>query len=556
MGIGRVGAAMLLIGAFAYVPLALADEARTTEGQYVQGSLRLLERKLFFVRRTDSVSLALSQIERVRIEASLPPPFITRTALRLLLCDGQQLTGNLVQLDNDAARMRTAWGGQVEVPRAALAAITALPGWRLQFADDFAAGLGAWNANGKLIVERTPPAVVLDAGGQELTHTLSEPLKAGRVSINFVNRNNTSSGGWEFEAIFARNGARPWVVRVAAGDERDACRVGVPDFRGEQHKVARTPGMHRLGVEFSKGSLRVMLDDTVLWYTLKQGPPGKLRQVRLALQSGCTAWSDFAVEEAVDELPRPPGDSTQDEVWLCEGDQLFGEVRQANWRAIELKGRFGRKTLNWNQVQGCFFRHAALPTRVTAGAQVRLGLTSGLASELDILEGILQGWEAEVVTLMHSRLGQLRLPRSCVREVWPLFDGRRVELDNGFYPVGNATFWQSDFSLDSVPHQARLVLYGVPVPGAANPIQSSLAALSRADVIVNGRLVSQLVPEVRPVANRPPRFVIALPHEALRLGQNRIQLRHATESKSGRYSHCGVYAMALEVPEPSKGGPP
>ena len=73
-----------------------------------------------------------------------------------------------------------------------------------------------------------------------------------------------------------------------------------------------------------------------------------MRQVRLtclegekgAATKGTVVWTEFVIAAAVDELLRPPGDATQDELWLAEGDQLFGQVVKADRRGIVVKGLF------------------------------------------------------------------------------------------------------------------------------------------------------------------------------------------------------------------------
>ena len=84
---------------------------------------------------------------------------------------------------------------------------------------------------------------------------------------------------------------------------------------GALQRVLPAKGWRRLGIDFSTGSLRILCDDHVFWYTLEEGPGGPLRQVRLpcaaperpAALRGAVAFSDFVVERAVRGAAPPPG---------------------------------------------------------------------------------------------------------------------------------------------------------------------------------------------------------------------------------------------------------
>jgi hypothetical protein len=492
--------------------------------------------------------LPASAIDRVRLPASPPPPFRIAGGWRFLLHGGQQLTGDLLGLDEQTLRLRTAWARRLELPRSAVLGMTTLPGWRPRFTDDFT-DLKAWAVAGKPSLEGgDTPAVVLDGAGQELAYRLPGSLPAGRVGVNFQERENPSSARWELEAAFGRPGSDPLTVRVTVAAAGDSYQVTVPGMEGERQSVARTPGWHRLVVQFTSGSLRVTSDDAVLWYTLKQGSSGPLREVRLACRAagtaaprGAVAWGAFAVEQAVDESPRPAGDDTQDEVWLDDGDQLFGKVVGADRRAVEFQGRFGKRSLSWPRVHGLFFRRVASPAATTTGAHVRLGLVSGLAADLDILDGVVRSLEGRDLVLRHARLGELHIDRAFVREVRPQFHGKRIELDLGYHSLGTADqpAWRGSFPLDVVPGEARLVLDVVGLAGDG----------PRALVVVNGRQVDYLNRQVDRASREPRRLAVALPRDALKNGENSLELRQAPDPRGGRHAACGVSGIVLEIPD-------
>jgi hypothetical protein len=326
----------------------------------------------------------------------------------------------------------------------------------------------------------------------------------------------------------------------------------VEGVEGDAQPVARSPGWHRLVVQFTSGSLRVTCDDAVLWYTLKQGPPGPLRQVRLACRAagtatprGAVAWGAFGVEQAADESPRPGGDPTQDEVWLDDGDQLFGKVVRADRRAVELQARFGARTQPWSKIHGLFLRRAAPPVATTSGAHVRLGLANGLTADLDTLDGVLRSLDARSLILQHALLGELRIDRPFVREVQPLFQGRRIELDLGLHTLdeGGQFAWRGSFPLGAVPAEARLVLDAMNLSGGGD------VGGPRVEVVVNGRRVDYLNRQVDRASRVPRRLAVSLPRDALETGANSLELRLAPGARGGRHAPCSVWGIVLEIPE-------
>jgi hypothetical protein len=220
-------------------------------------------------------------------------------------------------------------------------------------------------------------------------------------------------------------------VAIAADGEHYAIEPG--SMKGTARQVARTPGWHRLLVQFSKRALHLTCDDDVLWYNLEQGPDGPLKQVTIHCQRlreaepvrGGVAWAEFCIERAVVERPRPPTDGEQDEVRLPDDDQLFGRILQADRHVLHIEGRFGKRALPWTQVAGCSFRHPNGAPKATERANVRLRVRSGLCPEYDVLEGVVIALDERHLVLRHALLGEVTLPRSRVRELQPLPQGAR-----------------------------------------------------------------------------------------------------------------------------------
>jgi hypothetical protein len=407
---------------------AAGDEAFSRDGRRLGGTLLLRQGQLVFRPAGGSDLLAAGALQRVRLDALPPQPFPVGGGCRVHLQGGQQLTGVLLSLDGKRLRLRTAWAARLEVPRSALVCLTALPGWRLRFADDFRDGMTAWAKRGQPPrVDRGGPAVVLEHGGQVLAYTLPRPLNAGRIGVNVAINGKASQGRWALQLAFTGPDKveHCWEVLIGGdGVPGRVVRLGEP--QGQLRGVPAGPGPRRLLVHFRPDSLRVLVDESVLWHTLKDGPAGALREVRLV----CTeadgrglAWADFTLEEAVAESPHPPGDPGQDEVWLDCGDQLFGRVLRADRKSVELERSSGRRSVAWTQVQGLYFHHPAAAN--PSVASIRVGIESCLANDLDILEGQPQALDDTALILHHDVLGTLRLPRWVLREARPGPPGAR-----------------------------------------------------------------------------------------------------------------------------------
>lgn len=412
-------------------PLAGAEEAWRGDGRHLHGHLTLDDGKLRF-QPTEGAALAPADFTRIRFAEGTPTPFRAGGGRRVRLWDGQQITGQILDLNKETLRLRTAGAARLELPRAAVASIEPLPGWRTILDEDFCNDLKAFTLTGE--PARTDAedgtaakAIVLRAPGQSLSYSLSKSLPAGRVGVNFREQEKANGARWVIELLFQQGEQTRRVIVTVAGDG-EHYRVDAGGLTGTARKVTRTPGWHRLIVQFRKQSLRLTCDDEVLWYNLEEGVGGRLQRVTIVCQQekgneaprGAVAWTEFCIERAVDEHPPPPVESEQDAVRLLEDDQLFGQILQADRRTVQIEGRFGKRSLPWIMVSGCSFRRPATPPNASKGATVRLLAHSGLCAEPDMLEGVITELDDRRLVLRHGLLGELTFERSRVRELLPL----------------------------------------------------------------------------------------------------------------------------------------
>jgi hypothetical protein len=410
------------------LPAGQAEEAIHADGRRLAGSLAVDDRgRLVFAVPGRPEPVDVESLAQVRLADANPPPFRIAAGHRVLLRSGEVLSGQLLALDGETVVLRTAWADRLALPRAAVAAVTQLPGWQTLFVDDFTGGLEAWSSSGQPALgdEKAGPALLLARPGQALAWAPAVPLTAGRVGVNFQERDGAAGARWLLEAQFG-DGKQPRLLRVTLAGT-DGYPVEGVGLEGTAGAAGRTPGWHRLTVQFTPRSLRVLCDDAVLWYNLDRGPGGPLLRVRLRCQEapdapptrGAVALAAFSAARAVDEAVRPPADPGQDEVWLASGDQLFGTIGKGDGRAVEVQGRFGRRSLPWSQLRGCYLRRAEQPPTAAAGTVVRLSLRSGLGGEPDLLDGVVLGLDERRLRLRHALLGEVSVERGRVRGLRP-----------------------------------------------------------------------------------------------------------------------------------------
>ncbi len=421
----RIGVTALGVFLSLLVSACRADEAWRGDGERLRGHLTLEGDRLRF-QTTEGAAIPPDTLTRIRFPQGKPTPCRIGAGRRILLWDGEQITGQILDLDKDKLRVRTAWAERVEIPRAAVSSIDALPGWRTILHDDGKAFAAQGKPEWKKIEEETT-ALVLNADGQAISYTLKEPLSAGRFGVNFREQAPTRGGRWTVDLLF-RHGERSRHVAFGLSGNGENYDVDVEGLKGTARQVKQSPGWHRSIVQFSARSLRWTCDDEVLWYNLDEGPGGFLEKVTVRCrraEGGATAWTEFCLERAVDEHPKPPTEPEQDEVRSLDDDQWFGRILQADRRTLEIEGRFGKRSFPWTTLSGCSFLRPAAPPKGNVKASVRLSLDSGLCAEPDLLDGVLVALDDRKMVLRHAFLGELTFERSRVRELRPQRVGQK-----------------------------------------------------------------------------------------------------------------------------------
>jgi hypothetical protein len=401
-----------------------AQEAVDADGHATPGALALDEAgRLRFTPDGQTRPLPPESIAFIRFPAVPAELFRVGFVRRILLSDGQHITGRFLSADGDKVSLQSAWAGRVDGPCSAGVAVRQRPGQVAVFEDDFADGLEGWDVSGEPVVDRDPPTAALTKAGQLLAFSPPAPVEAGRVGVNFRDR-DAAGARWSAELRFQGDGDTH-TMRVTLAGPGDAYEVEPPGVPGDGRRVARSAGLHRLEVRFAPDLLAVLCDDALLWSNPRHGPGGRLRQVAFRCTEeagparGRVEFAEFALTRAGDEPRRPPGDPAQEEIWLASGDQLFGDALRIDRRAVEIQGRFGKRSFPWSEVRGCWFTGDRPPPAPTAGARVRLWIDNGLEPEPDEIEGGLAALDDKQATLRHAALGELHVPRGRLRKLRP-----------------------------------------------------------------------------------------------------------------------------------------
>jgi hypothetical protein len=410
----------------------------------------------------------------------------------------------------------------------------------------------------------------LSRAGQAAQYVLPSASEAGRVGVNFCETGTPAGARWVVEADFQGSGG-PRQARAILAGETDGYRAEVPDGIGTGSRVPRTPGWHRLVLEFTASSLVATVDDAVLWYSRRDGPGGPLAQMRLACIAlpsggeprGAVLFDDFSVARAVARRTHRFQQPGKDELWLLDGDQLFGDLVKADRQAIELRGSYGLRTFAWSEARGLFLPRQTPGPQTTEGEHVRVWLRTGGGTDLDQLEGVLQTLDERRLVLRHAALGELAIDRGRLAELRWQFHGRRIDLDDTPHHLGRAGgLWPTlqppqaeglslrrTFRLGEAPADARLVVIVTHLRGPGDGIAAALERGGlRTEVVVNDKVADYLNRHVDRATREPRRLSVALPAAALRDGENAVELRLTPDRESGQYEHCGIAGLRLEIP--------
>jgi hypothetical protein len=392
---------------------ACGDEAVLPDGRRVAGSLgRDAQGRLLFAPTGKDSPLSPEQIDHVRFSPRPAKALLAAAVHRVTLSDGQTLTGELLGIDAERLRLRTAWGGDLTLPRHAVAEVAQPAHWATSWLEDFESEPSGWKLSGEPAFGEKESALgkrgLLLTANQGAEFTLPAPPAAGRFGVSFRQVEKSAGLRWLVELEFRAEGkTRTEKVEVVAEGPAG-------DWR-------------RLDVEFGPSALVVAVDGDVWHYDREKGPGGPLTRVKLLCEAagrgprqGTVAFDDVSLAVPTTPMRHSTADPSQDEVWLMTGDGVFGKVLSADRRGVTFRTGGGQPrdlVLSWGEVRGLFLKREP-PPKAAEDDRVRLSLKPGTGTEADQVEGVVRGLDDKLLTLAHPILGELKIGRERLERLW------------------------------------------------------------------------------------------------------------------------------------------
>jgi hypothetical protein len=516
-----------------------------------------------------------------------PPPF------QLLAGAAARLSGTIRTLTKTEVRWAAGWqAGELTMPRGCVQAIVQRPGEARVLADGFETiDAARWAVTGSPATAEQPRlgegrSLRLPAEGASLTHSLEEPLSAGRLELAFHDDGTVVPGReCTLEPIF-RGLSGPTPIRIILGWSEESLGVETPAGPSLQiQRLARVPGWHRLTLRFGPGETEISVDGKELAHGREPGGP--LCSVRMATRTTDAAASGKPPSAYLDDLrlsrfAEPPGsleiDATQDEARLLVGDQIFGEIRGADGQRLIMAVEGRPISMAWGEVAGLYLRRVPAQGAPVEGLLVRAEWQTapgGRPTDLDFAEGALLSAPGESLTIATPYAGTLTIPRGQLRRLAVLGRGRRIVLDVAAHHLGDEPSVTQPLDppqpeglkldraielADAPDGPAELVLDVVQVVPEAGDSEYSLQVRKgelRTYVVVNGQRVDYLNRHIKTAGDAPERIRIAIPRGRLRAGKNTLRIELTGDSDpTPKYDDLGILQIAVEFPAAGPGPGP
>jgi hypothetical protein len=525
-----------------------------------------------------------------------PPPF------RVLIGEALRLSGWLRGVSPTAIRLEVNWAGrEVTLPRPGVQAVVQRHGEARVLGDGFETlDTARWAITGKPELVAEPHldderSLRMPAGGTSLVHRLGEPLGTGRFELAFRDDGAVVAGQhWSIELTF-QGPSGSSVVRVALGWAEESLAVESPSGPAlAVQRLARSPGWHRLALRFGPDQTEVSVDGKELAHG--KGPDGPLVSIRIASAAQASSTPPKGLAGHFDDLQlirfgEPPAsielDVGQDEARLVVGDQLYGDIKQADGERVGMIVDGEPIPLLWSDVSGLYFRRLPAAGVWVEGLLARVEWRSAQgddADNVDFAEGAISSVSDQAITLATPYCGALAIPRELLRKLVVQGRGRRLVIDPAAHHMGDelsstaplldppqpeGSVLERTFELAEVPDRPGFLLFDVvQVVSEDNDPDWSMHVRRgelRSYVAVNGRRIDYLNRHVKSRNDVPERVAIAIPAGLLRVGKNTVRLElTGMATKSKELDDFGVLQLALEfrstsgrvLEPPREPGPP
>ncbi len=535
----------------------------------------------------------------VSLPASAPQVTAIPPLFRVQVGETARISGMLRAVTDKAVLLSVPWqAADVAVTRPGVQAVLQRPGEARLFADRFDRLEPArWSVRGKpQPAESLAPAhagkgLRLPAGEASLEHRLAEPVGSGRVELAFLDEGRTAAGQrWTFELTF-RGPAGPATLCVLLGWAEESLAVECPSGPTlAVQRLAHSAGWHRLSLRFGPEHTEIAVDGKELAHG--RAPAGPLDSVKIATgKAGANPTppsadlAGYLGEIQIIRFAEPPTslevDPSQDEVRLVVGDQLYGQVHQADHDRVTIDIEEKSVALDWSEVAGIHFRRVPATSPIVAGALARLEWHAVPGEprdgrDLDFAEGAVTAISDTAITLATPYAGTLVIPRDRLVRLRVLDRGWLRVIDSAAHHLGDnisttpplldpplpeGGVLERTFVLDEARpgNQAFVVLDVVQVVGESSGLPYSNLVQKgelRTYVAVNGRRIDYLNRYINTSNETPERIRIPIPRDLLKTGKNLLRIEQTgIASDPTWFDDLGILQVAIQFSNPETTAP-
>jgi hypothetical protein len=563
-----------LIGLLALIPLAGAEVARgIREGQTpVLGTASKAGGQPALLTPAAGKSVPLVEFDRIELPvASAPPP--DSPTVRLAWGAGEELLAAPPTIDAKNIRV-VASIGTFAFPRRSLRQLSAPRSGITRLEESFRTLTADWTSAGepKLDSRRfrsAPSSLLLEVSGQSVERAITPRLVAGEFLFWIDDESPRDSAGWT--ASFAFGDPKPAILKIGRSGDRGALTaacIGSPKISFRE-APSRT-GWRRVRLTFSPTSIALTVDDAAVAWSFDQGMGGPLTKIRFerlqapAAQQSSSAvrFDDLTLIESYSRKGSGLADPSQAQLTDQEGDRWFGELKSSDANGMVFRLATGATLRTpWDRFRSLEFASSPASPRLEWTGEIGRLSAPGVG---EWVASLIAADEKEW-TLEHPLLGRFKIPTERISSWTPRVWGRRTELFAGPFhlgdklasefdrPMPDGTKLRTEFTLAAVPVKSRLCLWvqGMEGTGLLAPFASRLRAGSlRSEVWINGKNIDYLNRHIASRSAEPTPLQLDVPVDALRVGDNTLEIRQTPDAKTGAFDEAEVSQLTLELTLP------
>ncbi len=402
-----------------------ADEAVLLNGKLVPGTLRFGDGKLTFASIKPGELIPWSQIDRVeparQSVSDLSIPFWWQARL----INGDQFYCHVQEIESNAIVCDSSWFQNRRVRRGVVQALERPQGWCPLVLQDLGRDAHGWQETRETGETLTPVGLgglALGPLTRGLQYAPDGPVPLGRIAL--VLKDTTGNGGkrWRFRLELETDKGKQSVSLTFGANARVDLQSPGLELRHQNGQISGSTIV--VDIDSGEASFRVQVNGQLVGWTETGLKNVRLRSLVLdaapdAPPPDGTArltLHEFALARRLEPIPRPPSHPELDEAWLESGDQIFGQFQSLSARELGLAMRNATRRIPSRLIRGLYPRSAP----VYSGAATTLwqfSLVDLAGAEPARLTGTIRSWDKSSVVIVHSLLGEVKVPAAHVRSV-------------------------------------------------------------------------------------------------------------------------------------------